>query len=78
MRIVSLASAFSVRASVLSASPSGAPSKAYPLVRDDLAVSAVEGHLVPVLGHHRVAPLAADPQVNLGDRDLAPLALQAT
>src|SRR5918996_2899231 len=44
-----------------------------PLVRDDLAVLAVEPDLGPVLRHHHVAPRAADPQVDLGARHLAAL-----
>ena len=44
-----------------------------PLVRDDLAVLAVEGDLESAVGHHHVAPPAADPQVDLGDRHLAAL-----
>ena len=42
-----------------------------PLVRDDLAVLAVEGDLEAAVRDHHVAPRAADPQVDLGDRHLA-------
>ena len=60
-------------------SASGMPSKTSvvddPLVRDDLAVLAVEGDLEAARrAIHHVAPLAADPQVDLGARDLAALA----
>ena len=39
-----------------------------PLVRDDLAVLAVEADLEAAVGDHHVAPLAADAQVDLRDR----------
>jgi hypothetical protein len=42
-----------------------------PLVRDDLAVLAVEADLEIAVRNHHVPPLAADPQVDLGDGHLA-------
>jgi hypothetical protein len=42
-----------------------------PLVRDDLAVLAVEADLETVLRHHRVAPLATLAKVDLAGGHLA-------
>jgi hypothetical protein len=41
------------------------------LVRDYLAVLAVEGDLEPSAGGHDVTPPATDPQIYVGDGDLA-------
>ena len=44
-----------------------------PLVRDDLAVLAVEADLDVAVRHHHVPPRSADPQVDLADRHLPPV-----
>jgi hypothetical protein len=41
-----------------------------PLVGDDLEVLTVEGHLEAGVGDHRIAPVPADSQIDLGDGHL--------